>query len=64
MDTAKPQLISIVPIKDFVRKKFNSNQILYEFILEDRDFIPVDEFILKCKIWLQLVDKEAKHVDH
>ena len=66
MDTAKlemnnvksiPKYINIIELKEFSKKHFRNYPILHAFIIEDLDFISPEDFILKCKIWLQLLGK-------
>lgn len=52
--------VDITELKKFAKEEFDSFQIMKEFILDEPDFIPIEEFILKCKIWLQLLGKCVK----
>ena len=54
----KSKEVDIRKLKNFAKQYLGRYPLIYGLILEDRDKIPSEEFILKVKVWLQLLDKE------
>jgi len=52
------KVIDIRPLKGFARKHLEGYPIVRELILSDNDRLPVEEFVMKVKIWLRLLEAE------
>ena len=52
--------INIRPLKAFTKKRLKDYPIIHKFILEEPEKINVEEFILKTKVWLQLLEKDIE----
>lgn len=55
--------INVKPLKNFTRRELKSCQLIREFILEEPDYIPVEEFLFKFRIWLQLLEKDIEKAE-
>lgn len=49
--------VDIRPLKEFARKYLEDYPALREVILNDEDWIPAEEFMIKIKIWLRLLER-------
>jgi hypothetical protein len=47
--------IDMVRLKSFANSRLKGNQVLQKLILNERDEIPVEEFLIKVKIWLNII---------
>jgi hypothetical protein len=52
--------ISLKPLKDFARKEMKEYPIIRTILLEEADSIPWVEFLLKVRIWLNLLEKDIE----
>ena len=53
-------MIDLRPLKKFAKKRLNDYPITCKFILEEPEKIPVEEFVLKVKVWLQTMEKDIE----
>lgn len=53
-------MLQLKSLKNFAKKKLNDYPITHDFILGEVDTIPLEEFIIKVKIWLQLLEKDLE----
>jgi len=54
------RMLQLKSLKNFAKKKLNDYPITHDFILGEVDTIPLEEFIIKVKIWLQLLEKDLE----
>lgn len=55
--------INLRPIKEFVLERLDTGSSLRDVILNEKDEIPVNEFLVKVEIWLHLsrtISRRAK----
>jgi hypothetical protein len=43
-------------LKSFVERRLPHDSPLYKVIMSERDELPVDSFISKSEVWLELID--------
>lgn len=51
-------MIDIRSLKNFARRYLKDYPLIHNFILEDENKLSAEEFILKIKIWLKLLERE------
>jgi len=52
--------IYVEALKKFAKRELKSYPITGKFILEEPEKMSKEEFILKVKIWLQMLEKEME----
>jgi hypothetical protein len=57
---AESRKIDIISLKQFAKKELRQYALTYEFLLGEPDMIPVEEFVTKVRVWLQLLEKDIE----
>lgn len=52
------QKLNIKPLKELVFKEFPPDSVLRDLILSEDDELTAEEFIVKTRTWLKLVNRE------
>lgn len=50
-------------LKDFANREFRDYPLVRKIILQEPDQMPTQEFVIKSKIWLQLLAEERQIED-
>ena len=50
--------VSTKPLKRFARKQLRDCPLVREMILEEPDRISAEDFVVKSRVWLQVLNKE------
>jgi len=53
-------MIDLKPLKKFAKQGLKDYPVTCKFVLEEPEKIPVEEFILKVKVWLQTIEKDIE----
>ena len=54
------QVIALNEFKSFVRRELGRYPIIRQLILEEPDNLHAQEFVVRCKVWLQVLEKEIE----
>ena len=54
------KMINLKSLKKFAKKELKNYPLTSKFILEEPEKISDEEFIIKIKVWLQLLEKDIE----
>jgi hypothetical protein len=57
IDVINQRTIDTRGLKKFAKKNLRNYPVLRDLIAEDKDFMEADEFIIKSKFWIDLLEK-------
>lgn len=52
--------VSIKQLKSFARTQLRECPVVREMIREEPDRMPAEEFVVKSRVWLQVLNKEIR----
>ena len=58
--TDEKQIVNLLPLKKFASTKLKNHKLLYRLILEENDTIPVNDFLVKGRVWLKILEKNLE----
>lgn len=60
MPNSCKSIVDMKRLKQFASEKLSHQMILRDLILNEKDFMPSTEFLVKLQIWLTLLKREGK----